>query len=128
MKSVNYAGQTFIGSFGLWHAFYGAKEASLFPCERYNLKFSRSRPNDIYTQQVEGLFRERRYLSAAIISCLDGLVLFENPWSQTPLSGDDIKKISKLYQFRPEFSFIQSEHLEACIDHHLKSIELLLKD
>jgi hypothetical protein len=128
MQSVNYGGQTFIGSFGLWHAFYGSKEESLFPRERYNLKFSRSRPNDIYTQKVEGLFRERRYLSAAIISCLDGLVLFENPWSQTPLSDDDIKKISKLYQFRPEFSFIQGENLEACINHHLKSIELLLKD
>jgi len=128
MKSINYGGQTFIGSFGLWHAFYGAENESVFPCDRYSLKFTGSLSDNTYSQKVEGVFRIRPYLSAAIVSCLDGLVLFENPWSKTPLSVDDIKKIAKLYQFRPEFSFIQSENLEACINHHLKSIELLLKD
>jgi len=127
ISSVNHSDQTYIGCFGIWHSFYGQKGQSTFPKERFNIRFD-GLDSDWYKQRDhDGLFRERKALSAAIISCADGIVLFQNPFSEVALEKDDLTSLFKLYQFRPEYSWfdLSADDLKKRVDMCGKNIELL---
>lgn len=112
IQPVTHGENAYIGCFGLWHAFYGKVGESIFPKERYSLKYDGCLAQDTYQQKdKEGLFRERLHMSAVVISCVDGNVLFLNPWCETPLDRSDILALLRLYHFRPEYSFICPETL-----------------
>lgn len=130
LESVNCADQTFIGCFGIWHAFYGEKGVSVFPTDRYSLRHSGDLESDQYTQlDHNGLFRERPSLSAAVISCVDGNVLFLNPWCELPLCDDDILSLTKLYQFRPEYSWFSFDNSSLLhqVEQSIKDLNRLLQ-
>jgi len=127
IQSVTHGENAYIGCFGLWHAFYGKIGESIFPKERYSLKYDGCLDQDTYLQKdKDGLFRERPYMSAAVISCVDGNVMFLNPWCETPLSRNDILALLRLYHFRPEYSFICPETLSQEISAQEEKIKLLL--
>lgn len=122
-----YAGTTYTSSFGVWHAFYGKLNESIFPPDRTVLKYSNSRYG-FYKQTKEGLFRLRTQLHGAIILTCDGIIFFENPWSPTPLDEDTKKKITRLHRFRSDFSWFQYGVQPLCqstIEHELAKIDWL---
>jgi hypothetical protein len=128
LESINYANQTFVGSFGVWHSFYGKVDSSIFPTGRYSVKFSGGLESDSYIQhRYTGLFRERPNLSAAVVSCLDGNVIFLNPWCNNPLSDDQVHRLTHMSQFRPEYSFFVKQTLESDIASTEASIAFLLE-
>ncbi len=97
-RSVNHCDQTYVECTGIWHAFYGEKGVSRFSKERFSLQISRGTDSETYIQRdYTGLFRERDTLSAAIVSCKDGLVLFQNPWAapNSQLTEETLKKLVK---------------------------------
>lgn len=126
IQSVTHGENAYIGCFGLWHAFYGKAEESIFPKERYCLKYDGCRDDTYQQKDKEGLFRERPHMSAAVISCLDGNVLFLNPWCQSPLDQSDILALLRMYHFRPEFSFFCKGTLSQEILAQEERIRLLL--
>lgn len=101
-------GETYIGSIGIWHAFYGKKESSRFLNDRTSLKdlvteeqlFANS-----YVQQRDGLFRIRKSISAAILYTIDGVVLFENHLADVPLDAETKGALMRLDRYREDFSF-----------------------
>lgn len=97
-------GEFFVGNVGVWHAFYGKEGSSKLAKERFSLRFSGSL-GMVYYQQKEGLFRERKSLSAALLLTKNGVALFENPWALKPIEDGTKKKIRDLYKFRPDISF-----------------------
>ena len=103
-ESINKGDNTFVGSFGIWHAFYGKKDESIFSPDRTSLKFLAVK-TDFYNQKEDGLFRARKTLSAAILLASDGIVLFENPWANIPLSIKTKRNIARVFRFRPEYSY-----------------------
>lgn len=127
LVSLNHADQTYVGCFGIWHSIYGAVDQSIFPDERYTLLISRDLGGHTYRQhRYNGLFRDRPHISGAIFSCLDGNVLFLNPWCEDPLSDTDIYSITNLAGFRPEFSFFVKSTLKADIESKEEMIAYLL--
>lgn len=127
LESINHANQTYIGCFGVWHSFYGEVEQSIFPTERYTLKFHGSLGVHTYKQHKHnGLFRERSHMSGAMLSCIDGTVLFLNPWCDNPLSNEQIHRLTQVRQFRPEYSFFVKSTLEADIASKEALISFLL--
>lgn len=126
IQSVNHGENTYIGCFGLWHAFYGKVGDSIFPKERYCIKYHDCRDETYQQKDKEGLFRERPHMSAAVISCLDGNVLFLNPWCQSSLDQSDILALIRMYHFRPEFSFFCKGTLSQEILAQEERIRLLL--
>lgn len=138
LQSVNHGNHTYIGCFGIWHSLYGKVGASLFPEDRFNLAY----PNDlpwrlpvrdedqravVYQQTSEGLFRQRQSLSAAIISCVDGNVLFLNPWALRPLDDEQVLRLIKLYHFRPEYSLFMRSSIEREVAAREEMIQFLLR-
>lgn len=115
-ESANKGDNTFVGSFGIWHAFYGKKDESIFAPDRTSLKFLEGR-TDFYTQVEDGLFRNRKSLSAAILLVSDGIVLFENPWSNMPISIKTKRNITRGFRFRPEYSYFG-------VDNKLDDVEI----
>ena len=128
LESIHHANQTVVGSFGIWHSFYGKVDSSVFPTERYSLKFSGGIESDSYVQhRYTGLFRERPNLSGAVVSCLDGNVIFLNPWCNKPLSDKQVHRLTHISQFRPEYSFFLKHTLESDIASKEASIAFLLE-
>lgn len=128
LESIHHANQTVVGSFGIWHSFYGKVDTSVFPTERYSLKFSGGIESDSYVQhRYTGLFRERPNLSGAVVSCLDGNVIFLNPWCNKPLSDNQVHRLTHISQFRPEYSFFLKHTLESDIASKEASIAFLLE-
>ena len=116
-----------VGMIGIWHGFYGRRGAALLK-ERTTLEYG-LRPQSIYGQQREGFFRERPEVSAAVLSTIDGVVLFENPWADRPLGGPNRRALFRLMEFRPEFSFWDHAEntLRAEIESQLNRIESLVR-
>jgi len=125
-ESLNHAGHTYIGSFGIWHSFYGKKDVSTFAPERFTLKYPSAATN-LYSQYKDGIFRSRRSLSAALLLTTDGVILFENPWASNPIDESIKRSIRRIYRFRPEFSYFgnSSSIDEFEIDNVLSKIEWL---
>lgn len=126
IQSVTHGESAYIGCFGLWHAFYGKVGESIFPKERYCLKYDGLLDDTYQQKDKDGLFRERPHMSAAVISCIDGNVLFLNPWCQNPLDQSEILALLRIYHFRPEFSFFCKETLLHEIPAQEERIRLLL--
>ncbi|MBN2433738.1 MAG: hypothetical protein JXK07_00565 [Spirochaetes bacterium] len=126
LTTVNKDRQTFIGSFGVWHGLYGKKGAS-FLSDRSTLKHLPSRRK--YEQQKNGLFRERASLTAVLILTIDGIVYFENPWSDKKLSSDEFVQLSKLFRLRIDYAWFDKDHsgsfLEKKVENQLENIEYL---
>lgn len=103
-ESVNHAGHTYIGSFGVWHSFYGKKDQSTFAPDRFVLKYGDDHSR-FYSQHRDGIFRSRASLSAALVLTTDGVILFENPWASKSINERTRKSIRAIYKFRPEYSY-----------------------
>ena len=103
-ESLNHAGHTYIGSFGIWHSFYGEKDKSLFAPDRFVLKYGDAH-SGFYCQHKDGIFRSRVSLSAALVLTTDGVVLLENPWASNPINESTKQSIRAIYKFRPEYSY-----------------------
>lgn len=118
---------TFVGSFGIWHSLYGNKGCSL-ATERTDLRYLDR--CTVYKQQRQGLFRERPEASAAILLVSDGVLLFENPWTSTPLSEQTRQNLKRILRFRPDLSYLamSGEDLKVRIEGILAEIEWLLTE
>ena len=95
-------GTCFVGACGTWNAFYGEIGSPLLP-ERTTLEFAA--PVKTYQQQKNGWFREMPKISAAVLSVLDGTLLFENPWADVPFDVKMRERFARLSEFRPEVSW-----------------------
>src|SRR5262249_58021238 len=62
-----------------------------------------------YEQRRNGWFRDLRQVSCAIVSVLDGLVRFDNPWATEPLSQAASASLMTLSEVRPEFSWFDEK-------------------
>jgi hypothetical protein len=125
--SVHKGESTFVGSFGIWHSFYG-QQGSAFVYERTDLRYLEQR--NIYRQRREGLFRFRPEVSGALIVVEDGIILFENPWASTPLSETARKSLKRLTRFKPDKSWFVTPgyHLQDRVDAVLAEIDWLYAD
>lgn len=128
IRSLVAKGHTFVGCFGVWHAFYGEVDTSFIPHERFVIKYETGRESNNYYKQHKytGLFRDREDISAAIVSCVDGNLIFLNPWCTTELSNKDIRNFMSMSRFRPEFSFFVKETLLQDIESKLLMIEKVI--
>ncbi len=70
-------------TFGIWHGFYGRKGLPLFEEHVERL----GGPLGIWRQRFDGLLRQRPKWSAAVVSLPSTIVVFENPWAQTPIGS-----------------------------------------
>jgi hypothetical protein len=122
--SIHKGENTYVGSFGIWHSLYGDKGCS-FASERTDLRYFEART--VYKQQRPGLFRERPEASAAVLLVSDGVLLFENPWTSTPLSEKTRQSLKRMLRFKPDLSYlaISGQNLEARINAILAEIEWL---
>jgi hypothetical protein len=102
LRSIIAKGTCFVGMDGVWQTFYGGAGDPLFS-ERTPLEYS-LRPGT-YVQQRAGWFRDVRQVSSAMVSVLDGLVRFDNPWAAVPLGGAASALVMTLSDLRPEFSW-----------------------
>ncbi len=100
LRSAVAKGMCFVGSHGVWHAFYGRIGDPLF-VERTVLDFPG--PRHAYPQQRHGWFREMPKASCAILSVLDGIILLSNPWAAVPLDAATTESLMTLSEVRPEF-------------------------
>lgn len=125
-ESLNHAGHTYVGSFGIWHSFYGKKDQSRFAPDRFVLKYG-DVSSGFYSQHKDGIFRSRVSLSAALVLTTDGVILLENPWASIPLDEITKRSISSIYKFRPERSYFGCFKLidEHEVDSVLSKIEWL---
>lgn len=125
--SVHKGENTYVGSFGIWHSLYG-QPGSSFVSERTDLRFLE--PRNIYKQQREGLFRKRPEVSGALMLVADGILVFENPWTSTPLSEPSRKILKRLMRFKPDMSWLATpEHsLEDRVDAILAEMDWLYAD
>ncbi|MCP4677782.1 MAG: hypothetical protein GY854_20140 [Deltaproteobacteria bacterium] len=96
-------GNIYIKSFGIWNAFYGKEDDSILPREPMVLRYLTGA--SVYFQRRNGIFRNNRNWSGALLLTKDGLVFFENPWAKTKVGENTMRRITKLFMFRPEFSF-----------------------
>lgn len=129
--SLTYEGQGmhYVGTFGVWHAFYGeAGRRTLLPdrASTYFLPFLES----AYAQQQQGFFRERTQWSAAVLAVTDGVVLFENPWADVPVSESLLRDLLRLDRCRIERSWFRggapSDQLAQRVEYELNRMEWLM--
>lgn len=128
VKSVSIGNDNFLGANGIWHSFYGVKEKSVFAFEHHSLRFPCD-SNHYLQKKHEGLFRERLTLSAAIVECTDGIVIYQNPWSDQKLDKQIVISLSRLYGFKPELSWLDvlnSSCLSNLVDAELEKHDFLI--
>lgn len=119
-------GEYWIGTFGAWHAFYGALSRHTMLKERATLRFLSE--HDVHAQLREGLFREARHWAAAILASADGIVIFQNPWSSHPLSEDALRGLLRLYGLRAELSWYEAnDDLAVRVEATLNRLEWTLQ-
>jgi hypothetical protein len=124
LRSEVCKGTCFVGTLGVWHAFYGQKGDPLF-AERTVLEYP-LRPGT-YQQQRDGWFRNVRHVSCALVSVLDGLVRLDNPWAAVRLDLAASALLMTLSEIRPEFSWFDDEArtLEIRVEAERKRIDWL---
>ena len=106
IRSCVSKGTCFVGTNGVWHAFYGRRGDPLF-AERTVLEYPV--PRATYPQQREGWFREVPQASCAIVSVLDGVVRLDNPWASTPVAPAISEVLMGHSELRPEFSWFDEQ-------------------
>ncbi len=105
---TNYSLQThWIGTFGVWHAFYGAMGRRTLLRDRVALQYLQA--VDVHEQMEPGLFRIAPEWSAGLVALTDGIVVFENPWAWRPLGNMAIRDLFLLPRMRAEFSWHRSQ-------------------
>lgn len=110
-RTVYSKGVHWVGTFGVWHAFYGAAGKRVMLRDRASLVSLGS--SDAYEQQGDGLFRENSRWAGAIIAVRDGLVFFENPWAANPLTHQTVRKLLRLDRTRAEYSWFRTPSVDA---------------
>lgn len=92
-------------SIGIWHAFYGEVGKTLFLPDRSSLTYGVSCRKLYQEIEYNGIFRDRKTLSAAIIRFSDGLVFLQNPWAnkQNILNTSEITKCLRLYGIKIQY-------------------------
>jgi hypothetical protein len=106
LRSILALDACFVGSHGVWHAFYGRVGDPLF-VERTVLDFPV--PRRTYDQLRNGWFRTVPHASAAVLSVLDGVLVWENPWAALPLGTAVRSWLLTLGELRPEFSWFDDD-------------------
>lgn len=102
LRSIVAKGTCFVGTHGVWQGFYGCQGDPLY-AERTVLEYAV--PRGAYEQQMAGWFRTMPRASAALLSVLDGVLLWENPWAAVPLDAETRSSLLMLTEIRPEFSW-----------------------
>lgn len=120
----------YIGTYGIWHAFYGTTGRATMLGDRTSNRFVTAR--EAYQQDPEGFFRVKQKWSAAIIVMRDGLVLFENPWALVPLGEHQIRTLLRMNECRGEYSWFRGnrsiQNLRDRIEEELDRLEWLWGD
>lgn len=118
-----------IGTFGAWHAFYGAKGRRTMLKDRVALRFLRE--TESHHQLRQGFFRDVPHWSASILALRDGLVLFENPWATIPVPEAVLRNLLLLHRARPEHSWLRDNkepsHLAAAVESMLDKMEWMFR-
>ena len=114
----------FLGTHGVWHAFYGDEGGPLV-AERSVLEFGGA--IQTYEQRRQGWFRETASAAGAVLATTDGVLLFENPWAAAPLDADQRAQIMRLSELRPEGCWLQLGALESCVEQMLSAIAYLAR-
>lgn len=125
--SVSKDHENTVGSFGVWHSFYGKRGSSLFAFEGHSLRFH---DNSGTYKQIDhnGLFRDRANLSAVLIQCRDGIVVYQNPWASIPLLKSQLTNLFKVNKFKPEYSWVtfsEPEKLKMRVEDQLDFVNKL---
>lgn len=100
---INDKEETFIGTNGIWHAFYGDCETKIIKNET-SLKCSTK--HDFVNQSFKGYFCDNHKWSGVILAFTDGIVFFENPLAEYPISKDQFKYLSRMKGFDFSLSWI----------------------
>jgi len=103
LRSVVAKDTCFAGSLGVWHAFYG-ESGSPHLRERTALEWPTRQT--VYRQTRAGWFRDMPLVSAAVLSTLDGVLVFENPWAASPFNTTTRNRFIRLSELRPELSWL----------------------
>ena len=128
-RSTYSLGHHWIGTFGVWHAFYGAIGRRSLLCDRVALRFLHAA--QVHEQVEEGLFRAAPEWSASIVALTDGIVVFENPWARFLLTKEAIRKSFLLPRMRAELSWYRTDDsadFELDIERMLHRIEWTFRE
>lgn len=100
----NCKGETFIGTNGIWHAFYGNEGTKIIK-DRTSLKYITK--HDFINQSFKGYFYEDKCKwSGVILAFDDGIVFFQNPLAEYSITKDQIKYLSRIDGFDFSLSWI----------------------
>ena len=113
-----------VGTKGVWHAFYGAEGMRTLLPNRVSLEHLNT--TDAHEQVQRGLFRATPQWSACILALMDGLALFENPWAEEPLHEKTLRQILQMSRMRAEFSWYRGPDavvLEAEVERMLQKLQ-----
>lgn len=120
-------GRLWVGTFGAWHAFFGVVDRYTMLGDRVAVEFLSL--GDVYAQQVDGFFRQKRRWSAAIMLVRDGTVLFENPWAEYALTASHLRTLLRTCRCRLDFCWHRgggtSEELQCDVERELGRLEWL---
>lgn len=113
-----------VGTKGVWHAFYGAEGMRTLLPHRVSLDHLNT--TDAHEQVQRGLLRATPQWSACILALMDGLALFENPWAEEPLHEKTLRRILQMSRMRAEFSWYRGPDagaFEAEVERMLQKLE-----
>ena len=100
---VQWQGLNLATTFGVWHAFYGQKDVTpMMDCAPVGFPVDRSELISTL-QQFPGRFwnPEEACWSAAVLKCVDKLVIFENPNATVPLPLNVLRGLTALRGYCP---------------------------
>ena len=105
--AIEWKGMPLATTRGVWHAFYGQKgKTPFFIRAAISLGLGDETAN-VSVQQFDARLRNdaHRCWSAAVLRCLDGVVVFENPNPLVPLPFPVLRELVGLQGYEPELSF-----------------------
>lgn len=122
VRSLLAKGTCFLGTHGVWHAFYGDEGCPLL-AKRSVLEFGGA--IQTYKQRRQGWFRETESAAGAVLSTADGVLLFENPWAAVPLDAAQRAQVMRLSELRPEGCWLRLGALGSRVEQMLSAIAYL---
>ncbi|MFT3695694.1 MAG: hypothetical protein QM831_21330 [Kofleriaceae bacterium] len=105
--TIEWKGMPLATTRGVWHAFYGQKgKTRFFTRAAISLGLGAEMAN-ASVQQFDARLRNdaHRCWSAAVLRCVDGVVIFENPNPLVPLPFRVLRELVGLEGYKPELSF-----------------------
>jgi hypothetical protein len=111
---------------GIWHSFYGRKGATPM-MERHAIAYD-SGGKMTTTQLFDGRFRsdDQRDWSAAVLRCVDGIVIFEHPKPTTMLPMSILRQLIDLDGYSPYASIHRFDDDPEAVTRRLDEIEKML--